>query len=131
MVTFIYSETSSTFKFSSKTDIITLPMAIQKMAPDDVETIKQFCITVREIYIQKVIQFTTESVGKKMCPIQLRHLSISEAIALYQKKLTPEVFNPLYAQFQSVSQLPKHRKNQVLGKPRTRSFTALDRIEEI
>ena len=65
-----------------------------------------------------------------MCPIQLRHLSISEAIALYQKKLTPEVFNPLYAQFQSVSQLPKHRKNQVLGKPRTRSFTALDRIEE-
>ncbi len=131
MITFNYSETTSTFKFSAKNTVIILPAAIQKMAPEDMEIIKQFCVTVRELYIQKVVQFTTEFIGKKMCPIQLRHSSISEAVSLYQNKLTPEVFNPLYAQFQSLSQLPKPRRNMVMGKPRTRTSTALDHIEDI
>lgn len=130
MVTFAYSETTSTFKFSAKTDVITLPASIQKMAPEDMETLKQFCMDVRELYVRKIVQFSIDHVGEKLCPIQLRHDSIRETVALYRERMTPEVFNPLYAQFHSVSQQSNPKKNLVMGKPRVRTSTALDHIEE-
>jgi hypothetical protein len=131
MVQFTLSDNISSFRFSAKTSTITLPKAIEKMLPEDQELIKQFTVYVRDTYIKKVVQFTTTSVGQKICAIQLRHESINEAIHHYQEKLTPEVFNPIYSQFQSLSQTTRSsRRNSVLEKPKVKSSTSLDHIED-
>lgn len=131
MIQFSLSDRVSSFRFSAKTSTITLPKAIEKMSPEDQELIKQFVLYVRDIYIKKVKNFTLTSNGQRLCAIQLRHESISEAIHYYQEKLTPEVFNPIYAQFQFLSQSTKFsRRNSVLEKPKVKSSTFLDRIED-
>lgn len=131
MVQFSLSENITSFRFSAKNNIIVLPKAVEKMSQEDQEIIKKFTILVRELYIKKVVQFSTESIGKKICAIQLRHSSINEAIHQFQESLTPEVFNPVYSQFQYLSQTVRSsRNNPVMEKPKAKSSTALDLIED-
>lgn len=131
MIQFEVSDNITSFKFSAKTSVITLPKAIEKMSPEDRELIKGFTLYVREAYIRRVVDFTTHSMGKKICAIQLRHEAIAEAVKHYQDKLSPEVFNPIYSQFQSLSQTTRSsRRNGVLDKPKVKSCTLLDHIED-
>lgn len=126
MLQFQYSSNTPTFCFSAKTHVITLPSYVKDLPKDQIDIIQQFCILVREIYISKVVQFSTQSIGKKICAITLRNSSIAEATKQLQDKLGEAVFNTAYS---SLITKPVTKKASI-DKPHSRTSTAIDHIED-
>lgn len=126
IITFSYSDHLKSFSFSAKNTEIVFPETVKVMSDEELEIIKKFCIVVRKSYLDKVVQFNVQNVGKKICPIQLKHIAIQEAICEMRKMLTADVFDPIYSQFQ---QLQNTTKRKSFKAPKQRKETLLDMIE--
>lgn len=126
LISFSFSDRLKTFSFSAKTNEIVFPESIRTMSDEEFEVIKQFCIIVREIYMKKVVQFNVSNIGRKICPIQLKHSAIQEAVIFMQNKISKNIFDPIYTQFQS---LQNSTKKKSLNTPRPKKSTLLDNIE--
>lgn len=125
MPQFVLSNKASTFQFSAKSKQITLPSKIQNMSESEQELIKKLSLEARDRYISKVVNLTSNSVGKKMCAIQIRNEAISEAVDK-MNEYSPD-FEEAYKKFQKIC--TSTVQPVVLKKPKVKSTTFLDTIE--
>ncbi len=79
MIQFNFSTQSQNFRFSAKSSTITLPKCVENFPKEEQELIKAYCSLARDIYIKKVTEHTVNSIGKKLCAIQVRNASLKEA----------------------------------------------------
>lgn len=79
MIQFTYSSQTPTFKFSAKSSTITLPKCVESFTKEEQDLIKSYCSLARDIYVRKVTEHTINSIGKKLCAIQVRNSSLKEA----------------------------------------------------
>lgn len=116
MIEFEINKKYPSFKFSAKTEIITLPATYLDLNDDEKEFIKDILIKSRELYIQK-LQQNKQSQGIGI--LQSR----AEAIQEILQECTQDQIDNIWFKFHP-------RKNKViLNKPVTKSSTALDLIE--
>ena len=125
MPQFVLSNKATSFQFSAKSRQITLPSRIQDMSDSEQELIKKLSLEARDRYISKVVDLTSNSIGRKVCAIQIRNEAISEAIDKMSAS-SPD-FEEAYKKFQKIC--TSTVQPVALKKPKVKSSTFLDTIE--
>lgn len=116
MIEFEINKKYPSFKFSSKTEVITLPATFLELSDEEKEFIKDVLIKSRELYMSKLNQYKQ---SKNIGILQAR----AEAIQEILQDCSEEQINNIWFKFHP-------RKNKVtLNKPVVRNNTLLDNIE--